>query len=264
MSSSSLQSQHELTQLQAHLEPLRQQLIEHPLYAALQTPQHLQRFTESHVYAVWDFMSLLKSLQQTLTCVQVPWLPTASANTRYLINEIVVGEESDVAPDGSRTSHFELYLRAMQQLGANTQPIQHLVDRLWGNEPVLEVINTLALPAGVQVFLQFTFELIGRGRVHEVAAVFAFGREDLIPDLFHGLVNRLHEQSSEKVSLLKYYLERHIEVDGDHHSHLASAMTMELCGSDPKRWMQAREAAAGALRSRIALWDGVLSNLEQR
>src|ERR1700753_1243012 len=101
--------------LQQRLESSRPRLIETPLYNSLRDLDSLRRFTEQHVFAVWDFMSLLKALQQKLTCINVPWVPVGSAATRYLINEIVTGEESDVDEKGERASHFELYLRAMEQ-----------------------------------------------------------------------------------------------------------------------------------------------------
>lgn len=251
-------------QLQNELQPLRAQLTTHPLYAAIQDADDLRVFMQSHVFAVWDFMSLLKALQRDLTCVSVPWVPKGTANTRYLINEIVVGEESDVDPEGNRMSHFELYLRAMQQAGANTTPIEQVVAAIRAGQPVGEVLAATDLPEGVRQFVDFTFDLIERGRIHEIAAVFTFGREDLIPDMFYSIVRHLNQQFPGQLTLFTYYLERHIEVDGDHHSHLALEMTADLCGTDAERWQQATEAARQALESRIRLWDGVLAQLQHR
>lgn len=247
--------------LTEQLEPLRQQLITHPLYSSVQSTSDLQLFMQSHVWAVWDFMSLLKALQRNLTCVDVPWIPVGNAETRYLINEIVVGEESDVDPDGNRVSHFELYLQAMKQAGADTRPIEALISELQNGHSIDEALEKLDLPEGSRHFVGFTFDLIKTGRLHEIAAVFTFGREDLIPDMFIALVRQLRDQSPEQLDLFTYYLERHIEVDGDHHSHLAKAMTAELCGSDSQRWQEATKAAKAALQVRIALWDSVYAQI---
>lgn len=244
--------------LQAQIDPLRQEIIEHPLYESLQNVEDLRGFSEVHVFAVWDFMSLLKSLQRKLTCVDTPWLPVGSANTRYLINEIVTGEESDVDPNGNRISHFELYLRAMNELGANTEPIQTLIEHCKSGCPVEEALNKIDLPAGVRDFCNYTFSLIDHAPVHVQAAVFTFGREDLIPDMFHALVTRLSEKYPEQIKTFRYYLERHIEVDGDHHSQLALQMVQELCGDDPIKWEEAAVACEQALQMRKGLWGAAL------
>ncbi len=247
-----------IQQLQAQIDPIRREIVQHPLYASLSDLEDLRTFSEVHVFAVWDFMSLLKSLQRNLTCVNTPWVPVGSANTRYLINEIVTGEESDVDPAGNRISHFELYLRAMKELGANTKPIQTLIDRCGSGYPVEEALNQMDLPDGIRDFCSFTFSLVDRAPVHVQAAVFTFGREDLIPDMFHELVTRLAEKYPAQTNTFRYYLERHIEVDGDHHSQLAIEMVQELCGEDPQKWKEATRASVQALRMRKRLWDVAL------
>src|SRR5882672_2668614 len=108
-------------------EPLRQQIINHQVYSAISDIDDLKVFMQYHIFAVWDFMSLLKALQNNLTCTSVPWFPKGSADTRHLINEIVVGEESDVDSFGNRKSHFEIYLDAMQQCGADTSQIEKFI-----------------------------------------------------------------------------------------------------------------------------------------
>lgn len=247
-----------IQRLQEKIDPIRQEIVQHPLYESLSDLGDLRTFSEVHVFAVWDFMSLLKSLQRKLTCVDTPWVPVGSANTRYLINEIVTGEESDVDPYGNRISHFELYLRAMKELGANTGPIESLITRCQSGYSVEEALNQLDLPEGVRDFCAFTFSLIDQAPVHVQAAVFTFGREDLIPDMFHELVTRLAEEHPEKTKTFRYYLERHIEVDGDHHGQLAIEMVQELCGNDPQKWEEATRASEQALRARKGLWDAVL------
>ena len=247
--------------LQQQIQPVRQQLVDHPLYHNLQQLTHLQTFAQYHVYAVWDFMSLLKSLQRQLTCTQAPWLPVGDANTRYLINEIVLGEESDVDAAGNRISHFELYLQAMQQMQADTTAIEQLITYLKAGKPVRDAIALLQLPQAVQQFLQFTFEVIEQHPVHVQAAVFTFGREDLIPDMFMGIVKDMNRNHPGHLSTFTYYLERHIEVDGDHHSHLALEMVTRLCGDDTIKWQQATEACIAALQKRKALWDAILENV---
>ncbi|SFN80806.1 Protein of unknown function [Chitinophaga sp. YR627] len=240
--------------------PVRERIIQHPLYPEMQRMDDIRAFMQYHVFAVWDFMSLLKSLQRNLTCTDIPWIPKGSAATRFLINEIVTGEESDVAPDGTRLSHFELYLQAMEQVGADTSGIKECLQQLERGKSLTAVIN--GLPPAVRGFVKHTFDLIANEPVHVQAAVFTFGREDLIPDMFLALVNDLDKQFPGQISLFKYYLERHIEVDGDHHSHLGMEMVQELCGNDPQKWEEAAHASRAALEQRNALWNGILEEIK--
>jgi hypothetical protein len=251
-----------LARLQKALQPLREQLVHHPLYNSLQSLPDIRRFTEQHVYAVWDFMSLLKSLQRHLTCVQLPWVPVGSGNTRYLINEIVLGEETDVDEAGGRMSHFELYLQAMTQMGAGTGPVELFLAQIQSGATVQQALQQQQVLPAVQDFVNHTFRVIEQQPVHVQAAVFTFGREDLIPGMFISMVKELSEQHPQ-ISVFRYYLERHIEVDGDHHSHLAMEMVNELCGGDDGKWEEATQASLQALQQRKLLWDAVLSEVRK-
>jgi len=250
-----------LETLRTRIEPLRQQIVQHELYTKINTIEAIRVFMQHHVVAVWDFMSLLKSLQRELTCVSNPWLPVGSANTRYLINEIVTGEESDVDQAGNRISHFELYLKAMEQAGANKLPIQELIASIQTGTSLEQALATSSLPDAAKRFAQHTFDLIEKNQPHILAAVFTFGREDLIPDMFLSILNKIEPGGQYSIDLTKYYIERHIEVDGGHHSQLALEMTQELCGNDAQKWQEASAAVEKALASRVALWDGALSHL---
>ncbi|MEZ0487675.1 DUF3050 domain-containing protein [Fibrella aquatica] len=251
-----------LAQLTAALEPTRQRLLNHPVYATVQDLDGLRDLTTYHAFAVWDFMSLLKALQRNLTCVSEPWMPVGRGSTRYLINEIVTGEESDEAPEwlgwpDSHISHYELYRIAMQQLGADTTAIDQLVNGIVAGMPIHEALQQTDVPDGVRQFVQFTFDVIGTNKPHVMASVFTFGREDLIPDMFVNLVRALAADAPEQLHTFRYYLERHIEIDGDHHSHLAMQMVTALCDQDTTRWQEATDWAIRSMEARIGLWDAV-------
>jgi hypothetical protein len=248
--------------LKTSIEPLREQLISHTLYKSINSLNELNVFMEHHVFAVWDFMSLLKALQQKLTCTTLPWMPVGNANTRYLINEIVTGEESDIDEHGNRTSHFELYLKAMECAGASTAGIDDLFNELKEGKDIDEVLVIADIPAAARHFVQHTFDVIDTDQPHIQAAVFTFGREDLIPDMFINIVKENSDRFPGTVDTLLYYLQRHIEVDGDHHSQLAYQMTAELCGDDDKKWREATIAVKEAFQARISLWDGIATAIK--
>jgi len=248
--------------IEERIAPLRARLTGHPLYSSIRTQAQLRSFMESHVFAVWDFMSLLKALQAALTCVAVPWVPTPLPDSRRFINEIVLGEESDQF-EGRAISHFELYLEAMQQAGADTAAVDTLLRQIRSGAAF--VPETIAAPPPAQAFLRNTFATIAAGKPHAMAAAFTFGREDVIPDMFRQLVRDLNQQTDGSLAKFVWYLERHIEVDGEDHGPLSLRMVADLCGegscADEAKWLEAAAAAEQAIAARIALWDGILAGL---
>mgnify|MGYP000494995453 CR=1 FL=1 len=251
----------DLHQLKSRIEPLRKELLAHPVYSEIASIEDLCAFTEEHVFAVWDFMSLLKTLQQHLTCVQVPWYPTKNAETRRFINEIVVGEESDVDAAGDTMSHFEMYVQAMQTMGADTHEIEQFIQRISANTPLDEALDSCAINAETKDFVRFTFSIIQRGKIHEIASLFTLGREDLIPEMFIEMVKELKANHPTQMADFLYYLERHIEVDGEDHGPLSLKLMDEVCENDPVKWEEATLVAEQALKMRMHLWNGVRNKI---
>lgn len=247
----------ECIQLVNSTKELVQQLINHPLYSTLKSKQSLQKFMEHHVFAVWDFMSLVKSLQAELTCIQVPWLPKGNPAIRALINEIILGEESDIDQNGKACSHFELYLDAMREADCNVENINSFIQDIQSGISVEQALQSGRIPRAASDFVHHTFSVIKTGKPHIIAAVFTFGREDLIPDMFLPLIEELKKEYPSQFDTLQYYVQRHIDIDGGHHSHLALQMVQELCGNDAEKWKEAEYAVKAALQSRIALWDAI-------
>ncbi|MCC3153893.1 DUF3050 domain-containing protein [Hymenobacter sp. BT770] len=245
--------------LQQEVAHTRRVLLNNDLYSRLHTLADLRRFMEHHVFAVWDFMSLLKALQRNLTCVQVPWVPTANAATRRLINEIVLEEETDVDQLGQPTSHFELYLRAMEECGADTLPIRRLVAAVAAGRTISQALDAAQAPDSVRRFVETTFSIIDAGQPHAVAAAFTFGREDLIPAMFRQLVGDLRDRFPGQLDTFVYYLDRHIQLDEEVHAPLAQQMVRELCADDPERWLTCKQVTIQCLEARMVLWDGIKS-----
>ena len=247
----------EIQTLEKAIQPLRHTLQEHPLYQSLNSLKDVAIFMELHVYAVWDFMSLLKSLQQQLTCVSLPWVAPKNPTLSRFINEIVMGEESDIDLNGTPISHYQMYLDAMKEVGASTDGVNNFINLLKNDMPVIEAIRKVPLQPAVKDFLNFTFETIATGKPHLVAAAFTFGREDLIPDMFIEIVGKAAKKNATNYPRFMYYLNRHIEIDGDEHGPLSLKMVSELCGEDALKWQEATEVSQKALAVRIALWDAI-------
>lgn len=229
------------------------ELTSHPVYKTFDNIESIRHFMSYHVFAVWDFMSLLKSLQIKLTCVELPWRPSVyPAEMVRLINQIVTGEESDLDQNGVPTSHFDLYLRAMDEVGASTAPVREFISSL----------DYSLIPKGAREFVEYNVDLAKHGHVVEVASAFFFGREKLIPDMFQSMVDVLKKENIAAPTFL-YYLERHIEVDSGEHGPLALKALSHLTSGDSKLEALALERGLQALEMRKDLWDVVLATLPQ-
>src|SRR3981081_670299 len=245
------------------LNTLRAQLLDHPVYAEVASVEDLRRFMEDHIFAVWDFMSLLKRLQQDLTCTKVPWFPAENTKAARLINDIVIGEETDVDPDGSYVSHLDLYLQAMADIGASTLQFDRFRSLVLLGVPVEVALTRIGAPSHVQAFVAHTMALANSGSTEEVLAAFFYGREDIIPEMFRRLLDTLYgaKHNSDRLRHFIYYIDRHIELDGDSHGPMGRELLEDLLANSPHRVEQARCAAGSSIEARIRLWNGTLSKL---
>ncbi len=238
-----------ILQIPSSLTLCKIELSSHKLFAEINSIERLRIFMQDHVYAVWDFMSLLKALQREITCVEIPWRPSSySKSSVRFINEIVVGEESDLGLNGQAIDHFSMYLEAMDEIGANTNQIKEFITSL----------NSDLIPENVSPFVSYNLDLVMNKNIHQIAGAFFFGREDLIPSMFSGILEKLEQQNFD-CPKLKHYLNRHIELDGDHHGPLASALLLELTQAQEDRLDEAFKIGFESLELRSKLWDSILA-----
>ena len=241
---------------------LRERLSNHPVYASVTNLEELSIFMQHHIYSVWDFMSLVKYLQHHIAPATVPWMPSQNTSIQRFINDIVLEEESDHdIPDESGhvtyTSHFRLYCKAMEEVKlGSTAKIEEFM-RAVGFLSLDKAMDQVSIPQPALTFMKTTFDFLNSGKPHVVAAAFALGREHIIPQMFRALLEKMNIQR-EHAQVFHYYLDRHIELDGDHHGPMALELLDLMCENDPVKIAEAEEAALEAIEARIAFWDGVL------
>jgi len=243
------------------IESLRVKLEAHPIYAAVQTLDDLRVFMQHHVYSVWDFMSLIKYLQNEVAPARWPWTPKGDASVARFINELVLEEETDIAQPGheGHTSHFMLYLAAMREIGADADTPARFV-QMAGEQGIDAALGAGLAPAPSATFTRSTFDFIASGKPHAVAAALALGREHVIPSMFRAFLSRMAVTEAQAPSF-HYYLNRHVHLDEDFHAPLSLRLLAALCGDDADTWREAEAAAETAVNARLLFWDGVLHAL---
>ena len=243
------------------IESLRLRLEAHPIYAAVTTLDDLRVFMQHHVYSVWDFMSLIKYLQNEIAPACWPWTPGGDASVQRFINELVLEEETDIALPGQEghTSHFMLYLAAMREIGADAATPERFV-QLVAEQGVAAALASGLPPAPSAAFTRTTFDFLASGKPHTVAAALALGREHVIPSMFRAFLSRMAVTEAQAPSF-HYYLNRHVHLDEDFHAPLSLRLLAALCENDPGKWREAEAAAEAAVNARMLFWDGVLKAL---
>ncbi len=246
-----------------HLTPMRERLASHPIYASLRSLDDLRVFMHHHLFAVWDFMSLVKYLQGHLAPVRVPWMPGGAPALRRFINQLVLEEESDLAPGGEGAgylSHFELYVRAWTEIGGDGGLAERFLAQV-RDQGLDAALYSDLVPLPARYFVETSFAFINEDKPHEVAAALALGREQVIPDMFRRFITQ-SGLTIDQAPSFHYYLERHIHLDGELHGPLSLRLLDDLCAGDPQRIEEAETAAEEALCARIRFWDGVLEAIE--
>lgn len=248
------------------LTPLQTELNNHPIYHSIQSIEELRIFMQHHVYSVWDFMSLVKYLQNEVANTQYPWLPGGDGQVQRFITELVLEEECDVEPEGAEgdrkyTSHFELYCSAMEEIGADIKPVKQFLD-LVRSQGIDSALRSTHIPDASRRFTQTTFDFINSGKSYAVAAALALGREHIIPDMFRHIIREM-DINKLQAPTFHYYLERHVHLDEGSHAPMSIRLLDMLCHNNLER-QEALQYAEQAIKARIRFWDNVLESISAK
>jgi hypothetical protein len=235
-------------------------LLSHKIYSSITTIDDLHLFMENHVFAVWDFMSILKTLQKKLTCTDIPWTPKGGGTPARLLKEIVTEEETDIDIYGEYKSHFEMYYQSMNEAGANTKKIESFLTNI--DSGVDQALIKSDAPKPAANFVKTTFSMLENAPVNVVASMFTFGREEVIPNMFRSIISKIDKDFKGRLKNFIYYLDRHIGVDEDEHGPAALKMIKVLCGNDEEKWKEAAQAAKMTMNARIVFWNEILDELK--
>lgn len=258
---SSLALENKINDLRTDIAALTDEMQNHQVFSKINHIEHLRKFMQWHVFAVWDFMTLLKRLQRELTCVSLPWVPSKTPVAAHLINEIVLGEESDCTPMGDRLSHFDMYCLAMEEVGADTQQIIRFIELIRQNNNVVESLKVVEASEPIINFVVGTIDTALNKNLYEVLGSFFYGREDMIPKMFERLLSSWKIDAT-VAPMFVFYLKRHIELDGDMHGPIIDNLIKDLTYKDMNKTIYVLEEAKKSIKLRIDLWNCLNKELE--
>jgi len=158
---------------------------------------HENRLDKINIALTCQELSLVKRLQKSLTTVEIPWTPPNNSRCSRLLNEIVLAEESDLNINGDPQSHLEMYLEAMDEIGADSKVFRAFLELVQNGEDVNKSLRLVNIPSYIVEFVEYTMKISLEGSLAEVMGCFFFGREDIVPRMFQNFLDRCKIDLSE-------------------------------------------------------------------
>lgn len=236
-----------------------QMLERHKIYKLLNNQTSLANFMERHVVCVWVYHSLLRSLYQDIVSQLTDLNGDRSKECLRLITEIVLEEVVEDLGDGQYQSHLELYVEAMEDLGANITPILTFFDMLEKGYTTKRSLELANFPIEAVRYAKTILPLLKEPPYKKAAALFYEG-EPFIPDSFLTQVEVLLPKVP--VNLLLDYFEGHIEGLKRPGFSATGRLVEIFCASDKRYELQAEKIAEKVMKSRLELWNLIATDLD--
>jgi hypothetical protein len=209
-------------------------------------------FMENHIYSVWTFMCLLKTLLNKLEIENKNqnnlWHPSYNNALFRVLQEIIIEEQTDII-ENNVYSHLELYIKSMKEIDAETSPIEWLLFQIENQINISEKsILKMNIPNNTKIFILNHLFIIENWSFDDLLTYFAYGRELLIPSIFEPILLNI-ESNSLDYPMLKLYLKKHIEIDKEHGNKIQQFV------------LKKNEIIDKAYEDRLLLWDGIYEKI---
>ena len=238
------------------------QLLEtHRIYDRLHDEASLRLFVEHHVICVWIYNYLMRDLYQEIANHIQPMSSQVQKEAIRLISELVLEEEVDEQNDGTLISHMEIYLEAMQDLGADVGPIMSFFDLLESGKDWVEAARQAHFPIESQLYFE-KINVFFESPVHERAALLFYEGEPYVPDSFLNKLNVL-SQTAKTARLLEYF-EKHIEGLKRPGFSAIGRLVELFCGDDEDLNAAAEARAEEAMKIRLEFWGQIAGKLSDK
>ena len=257
-------------QFQNSIAPFNSKLINHKIYGQISDMRKTKIFMESHVFSVWEYLTMLKALQRELATRDISFLHENVPDLPYLINQIVLNEEIEEESRGEYLSAmglYQLYINSMDEIGADSNPIKYFVDCIkvnknWNNTIRDTITRFDNIPIQTYEYLNYNLKMIELSEIHELAGIFFFGREDINSKFILLIKSNIEHEKS--LSNLKNIIKRHVDDDSKNKNPiLGEYINNILCKDDDKKWKKVEISVIEAIKKRIELWDGMLDLFER-
>lgn len=236
------------------IEKLTKDLFNHPLYRNIKNDEDIKIYMKHQIWCVWDFMTLVKSIQLAIIPPSIYWTPPKDASLGAYIYEVLLTEETDITYKAEgRASHFETYLESMKYANVDTNPILNFIKGLQNGLSYEDSISNSGITKPAKNFVDTTIKF-ARSPVHISVSVFCLSREGIIPGMFSRLLKNL--SLSKDLFIFSWYINRHIALDSDSHGPLSIKLFKTVVDTEEKE-KEALSAALEALKARKYFMDEI-------
>jgi hypothetical protein len=236
-------------------------LINHPLYNSIKTEEDVRIYMFNQVWCVWDFMTLVKSIQLNIVPSNILWMPPKYPELGAYIYEVLLTEETDKGYNSeTNSSHFQTYLKAMYESKVDTSSVAAFIKLLENGFDFGTATEKCGIHDEAKEFISTTFEF-AKSELHISTAVFCLSREGVIPDIFMNLLANVSLSNNFKI--FNWYLNRHIYLDSQSHGPLSIKLFKTIVDT-PKKQDEALHASLKALKARNKFFDYILNSINQK
>lgn len=236
-------------------------LINHPLYNSIKTESDIKMYMFNQVWCVWDFMTLVKSIQIQIIPPNILWTPPKFPELGAYIYEVLLTEETDKGYNSeTNSSHFQTFLKAMKESSVDTSSVDKFIELLENGNQFEIAIDSCGIHKEAKEFITTTYEF-AKSDLHISIAVFCLSREGVIPDMFMNLLANVSLSNNYKI--FNWYLNRHIYLDSQSHGPLSIKLFKTIVDTKQKQ-EEALQASLKALKARNKYFNYILDSINQK